>query len=396
MNSTPTAKVTLRSGRVAPSIYRHPWVFSGSVGKLEGDCRDGDVAEVCSDRGNFIAYGLLNQNSQIAVRLLSWNRDERLDEKFFRGKIESAIKLREQLVPLTESQTARRLIFSEGDGLPGLIADQFGEFVVVQFLSLGLDVRRDMILDEIERLVLPRGIYERGDADVREREGLPKQSGLVRGEMPPEQLRIRDGGTLFEISIQSGQKGGHYLDQRENRKAVAPLAAGRRVFDGFCYTGGFGIAASLGGAASVVCADTSGPALELARHNAELNSCANIEFVRAGVLDHLRQTNGQFDMIVLDPPPYAKSSRDVDAAMRAYSDLYVASLKKLSASGILVSCCCSQHIATGDLVRALNMAGVQTNRAIRVLETRGQPPDHPVAANCPETEYLKCLICLAE
>ncbi len=397
------AQVILKPGRTAPSLYHHPWVFSGAVDRIQGSSASGDVVEVQSSRGEFIAWGLYNPHSQITVRLVSWRPDEAVDDAFFRRKIEEAVRLRDRLAPLSDRQTARRLVFSESDGLPGLIADQYADWIVVQFLSLGLDQRREPILDALHDSVRPRGIFERSDTDVREKEGLPRRTGAARGDQPPDRLIIRDGGVNFEIDVRTGQKTGHYLDQRDNRTAVAALARGRRVLDAFCYSGGFGIAAALGGAdalggaASVICLDSSQPALDLARRNAELNGCTNLTFVRSDVGAFLReQPEAAFGLIVLDPPAYARSSHNVDAALKNYEELYAASLRLLERGGILAVSCCSQHIQASQIVRSLNSAGVRTGRTVRVIELRGQPPDHPVAANCPETAYLKCLICAVE
>ncbi len=427
------ARAILKPRHAKPFIYHHPWVFSGAVARVEGSCANGDVVDVVGDRGDFIGRGLYNTRSQIAVRLCSWRADEQIDEAFFRRKIASAIALRNQFVPITPDQTARRIVFSEGDGLPGLIVDQYAGWLVVQFLSFGLDLCCKMILDALEQELKPDGIYERSDADVREKEGMSSRKGLLRGAEPPDKIEIRDGGIAFAINVRSGQKTGHYLDQRENRRAAAKFAPGRRVLDAFCYSGGFGIAAAMNGAESVVCVDSSEPALELVRENAALNGCGlreppasavgaalsgrptegrhtglppqgrsgislskgdKIELVRENASAFLSgQASRSFDMVVLDPPGFAKSSYRVDNAVRSYCELYAASMRLLEPGGVLVACCCSQHISAADVLGALNAAAVETGRSVQVIESRGQPPDHPVAANCPETAYLKCLIC---
>jgi len=391
---TPPARMVLKHGRAMPFIYRHPWVFTGSVRKIEGSCANGDVVAVVGERGDFIGWGLYSADSQIAARLISWNPDETVDDAFLRDRVARAVHLRERTVPLTEHQTARRVVFSEADGLPGLIADQYGDWLVVQFLSFGLDRRRDALLDALEAELQPRGIYERSDVAVRTKEGLPSQAGPVRGAEPPEQIVIRDGGVAFEVDVRRGHKTGHYLDQRRNRAVVAEFAPGRRVLDAFCYTGGFGLAAALHGAESVVCVDAAQPALDAARRNAERNGCDNIAFVREHVKRHLTaEPAGSFDLVVLDPPGFAKSSHGVQKALQSYRTLYAASLRLLRPDGVLVGCCCSQHIGPGDVLGAINAAAVDTNRSVHVLHVLGQPPDHPVAANCPETAYLKCLVC---
>jgi 23S rRNA (cytosine1962-C5)-methyltransferase len=388
------AKVILKKRRAMPFVYRHPWLFSGAIARIEGECSSGDVVDVLGGRGDFIGRGLFCKNSQITVRLLSWNKAEAVDDDFFRRRIDEAVALRERVVPLTEGQTARRLVFSEGDGLPGLIVDQYGDWLVTQFLSFGLDQRRELILDALEDALHPQGTYDRSDAAVRGKEGLEQHTGTLRGEDPPERLTIHDGGVIFEIDIRTGQKTGHYLDQRDNHAAAARLATGRRVLDAFCYAGGFGIAAALAGANEVVCVDSSGPSLDLAQRNAELNGCDNIAFERSKVAPFLRaQPERSFGLVVLDPPGFAKSSYDVDGALSSYTDLYACSMRLLEPGGVLVACCCSQHIAPQQILRALNAAGVNSDRSVRVLEMHGQPADHPIAANCPETAYLKSFVC---
>ena len=388
------ARIVLKPGRTAPSVYHHPWVFSGSVARIDGPCASGDVVDVVGPRNDFIARGLFSAQSQIAVRLVTWRASEAVDDYFFQRKVADAVRLRERFVPLSAGQTARRAVFSEADGLPGLIADQYGDWLVVQFLSFGLDSRRDIILDALARELHTTGIYERSDVDVRGKEGLTRRVGVAHGEEPPEKLVIRDGVLAYEIDVRTGQKTGHYLDQRENRSAAAALARGRRVLDAFSYSGGFGLAASLKGADEVVCADSSQAALDMARRNAELNGCTNVKFVRGDAGSFLREQSGEhFGLIVLDPPGFAKSSHNVEAALGNYTDLYAAAMRRLDRPGVLAACCCSQHIQPSQIVRALNAAAVAADRQVRIVESRGQPPDHPVAANCPETAYLKCLLC---
>ena len=387
-------RILLKPRRAMPFIYRHPWVFSGAVDRIDGALKSGDVVEVVGDRGDLIGRGLYSAESQIAVRLVSWQPDEAIDDAFFRRRVAEAVALRERLAPLSEGQTARRVVFSEADGLPGLIVDQYGEWLVAQFLSFGLDQRREVLLGALEEQLHPRGIFERSDVDVREKEGLPRRAGLARGAEPPERIPIHDGGLAFEVDVRAGQKTGHYLDQRENRAAAARFAPGRTVLDAYCYSGGFGIAASKGGASRVVCLDSSRPALDLARRNADRNACTNVEFLQTDAVGFLRQqAERSLGMVVLDPPGLARAARNVDSVLALYADLYAASMRALEADGVLTACCCSQHIAPDQILRTLNAAAVHANRRLRVVGTRGQPADHPVAANCPETAYLKCFIC---
>jgi len=328
------------------------------------------------DKGDFIATGYVNSKSQIMLRLLSWDESQPIDTGFFRERTITARRLRELLPGLRENSQAYRLFFGESDGIPGLVVDKYGSFLVVQIQTLGMHLRREAILDILEEIYSPQGIFDRSDPEMLEREGYSSPGGTLRGEEPPEQLVLEIDGITFAVDLHSGQKTGLFLDQRENRKAAAGYAAGRRVLDCFCHTGGFGLyAAKAGAAASVLGIDSSENALELARQNAERNSLTNIEFRNGKLPDELRTLRDQqqvFDMVILDPPQYAKSK-----ALRCTAE-----------DGIFVTCSCSQHVTDDMFEQMLNEAAFEAKRTVQMLERRTQAPDHPVIASCAETRYL--------
>ncbi len=392
----PLPSVVLKPRRARPFYGRHPWVFAGAIANVRGNPEDGAVVDLIADTGDFIARGLYNGRGNIRVRLYSWSADAALDELFFRARLEDAIRLRRDVLGLGGEGHACRLVFSEADGLSGLVVDQYDRWLVLQFTSLALAERREQIADILQELVKPVGMYLRTERGIGQLEGLTLQDGLLRGSVPGDAVSIDDGGVRYSIHITDGQKTGFYLDQRDNRAAVARFAPGRRVLDAFCYSGGFGLYAAQAGATNVLGIDSSEPALNLARANAQANGLAQITFERADVfdkLDGLIDAGEKFDLVVLDPPKFARSGQAVDEAMRGYRRLYGRGLRVLAPDGIFVVCCCSGLITTAMLVELLAQLAAETKRSIQILERRGAAGDHPVAVTCPETDYLKCLIC---
>jgi 23S rRNA (cytosine1962-C5)-methyltransferase len=318
-----------------------------------------------------------------------------LDEHFLRDRLTRAIRLRHDVLRLDGPGRAYRLVFSEGDGLSGCTVDRYDRWLVVQFTALGMAKRRELVADLLEELLHPEGIYTRTERGIGEMEGLELQDGLLRGQIPTEPVKIDEGRLTFLVHLTEGQKTGFYLDQRDNRQAVARLSNGRRVLDAFCYTGGFGLHAARAGAAEVVGVDVSESALALARENARLNGLDGISFVRADVFDHLDhcvQAGERFGLIVLDPPKFARRRSAVEDAMSGYRRLQKLALRLLEPGGILVTCCCSGLITDEMLEALLAQLAAEERREIQVLEKRGQAADHPVAVTCPESDYLKCLI----
>jgi 23S rRNA (cytosine1962-C5)-methyltransferase len=391
-----TARVILQPKRARPFFGRHPWVFPGGISTVEGAPADGDEVDLVSHAGNFVARGIYNANSKIRVRLYSWTPDTPLDAAFFRHRLETAIRLRRDVLDLVHPGSACRLVFSEGDGLSGLTVDRYDRWLIVQFTALGLANRREMIADLLTELLQPEGIYLRTERGVGKLEGLALQDGPLRGTMPETPITIEEHGLRFRVHLAEGQKTGFYLDQRDNRQAIARLAVGRRVLDAFCYTGGFGLHAARAGATGVVGVDVSEPALTLARENAELNGLdAKIAFQSGDVfdsLDELAQEGERFGMVVLDPPKFARDRHAVEEALRGYRRLQTLGMRLLDPDGILVVCCCSGLITMDMLDNVLAQVGVEEKREVQILDRRIQAADHPIAATCLETGYLKCLV----
>lgn len=393
--TNPLPRVVLKPRRARPFFGMHPWVFAGAVDRIAGAPADGDVVDLVSSAGNFIARGFYNSQSKLRVRLYTWAEDVALDAEFFRARLRSALALRRDVLRLFGPSKACRLVYSESDGLSGLIVDQYDRWLVMQITSLAMARRRELIADLLAELLAPEGIYLRTERGIGQLEGLELHDGLLRGTVPAEPVAIKEEGLRFLVNLAEGQKTGFYLDQRDNRQVVARLAGGRRVLDGFCYSGGFTLHAARAGAASVLGVDASETALHLARQNAELNRL-DVAFEKSDVFDKLDQLVGageHFGLVVLDPPKFARSAGAVEEAMRGYRRLAALSLRLLEAGGVLAMCCCTGLIARDQLHDLLAQVAAESRRPLQILESRGPSPDHPVSAACPETAYLKCVIC---
>lgn len=393
---TNTPQVILKPRRAQPFFGHHPWVFSGAIDQIEGQPADGDEVQLQSHQGEFIAHGLFNSQSNIRVRLYSWDEDTALDESFFRQRLQQAIALRSSFPEFNGAQSACRLVFSESDGLSGLTVDRYDRWLVVQITSLALAERLDLLLDLLEEFVQPEGILLRTEKGIRDLEGLELQDGLLRGTIPAEPIIIEEANLKFRVHLQQGQKTGFYLDQRDNRRRVSELAHGRRVLDGFCYSGGFGLHAAKAGASSVIGLDVSQSALTLARENVALNELTNFDFIQGDVfkeLQNLVDAEAQFDIVVLDPPKFARRRSAVDDGLRGYRQLHALALKLLSSDGYLVTCCCSGLITADLLLSQLADLAVEEHCSIQLIEQRGPSRDHPVSVHCLESSYLECLIC---
>lgn len=389
-------RVHLKPRRAKPFFAQHPWVYPGAIERVEGDPGDGAVVDLVSSADNFIARGIYNSHSKIRVRLYSWQADVPLDEAFFHARLLAALRLRREVLNLSGAGRACRLVFSEADGLSGLTVDQYDRWLVVQFTSLGLAERREMLADLLMDLTQAEGIYLRTEKGIGQMEGLSLQDGLLRGVVPNEPIVLDDDGLKMRVHLTEGQKTGFYLDQRDNRRAVARFAARRRMLDAFCYTGGFGLHAARAGAREVVGIDVSAPALQLAQENAALNELSQVRFERGDVferLDELVKAGERFGLIVLDPPKFARAEHAVEDALRGYRQLQSQALRLIEPGGVLVICCCSGLISMAMLLELLGQVSADLKRPVQILEMRGPSPDHPVLASCPETNYLKCLIC---
>ncbi len=387
-------RVLLLPKRARPFYGRHPWVFAGAVAAVEGEPADGEVVDLVAHGGDFVARGLFNSRSQIRVRLYTWDAAVEIDGAFFRDKLAAALRLRTAL-GLDGAGHACRLVFSEGDGLSGLTVDRYDRWLVVQFTALGLARRRELITEILVDLMRPEGVYLRTERGIGQLEGLDLQDGLLWGRAPEGPVVIEENGVRFHVNLAEGQKTGFYLDQRDNRQAVARLAPGRRVLDAFCYSGGFGLFAARAGALSVLGVDQSGPALGLARENVALNGLQNVEYRRADAFDELNTLAGrdeQFGLVILDPPKFARDRRAVEEALRGYLRLQRAAVRILEPEGFLATCCCSGLITMDMLEELLAQLAAEEKRDVQILERRGPAADHPVSASCPESHYLKCLI----
>lgn len=389
-------KVVLKPRKARPFYGRHPWVLDSAIDRVAGAPADGDVVELLSDKGKFIARGIFNSRSRIRVRLYTWKAAEQLDETFWRGRLQNALALRAQL-GYQDPGGAVRLVYSEGDGLSGLIVDRYADYLAVQVTALAIAVRLDSIVPMLVELTQPRGIVLRTERGITRAEGLELRDGPHWGQMPEEPLIITEHGLRYRVDLAEGQKTGFYLDQRENRKAAAAYFRGRRVLDVFCYSGGFALAAAaLGGADDVLGIDASQKAVALAQANAELNGLRSVHFLAGDcfeTLEALVAAGEQFGGVVLDPPKFARSRGALSEALRAYHWLNRLGVGLLKPGGILVTCSCSGHVTREDFLDMLLGVAQQSGRQIQVLEQRGASPDHPVSATCRESEYLKCFIC---
>jgi 23S rRNA (cytosine1962-C5)-methyltransferase len=394
--STTVKRVILRPRKVRPFFGRHPWVLDSAVAKVEGQPADGDVVDLVSDRDQFIARGIFNEQSKLRVRLYTWNANEALDETFWRRRIAEACRLRRSL-GYDRPEGATRLIHSEADGLGGLIVERYADHVVVQVTSLGISRRLDILLPAIIEETKAKSVTLRIDRQNAHHEGLALDEGVRHGERTEGPVFIEEHGIRWGVDLDAGQKTGFYLDQRENRKAAANYANGRRVLDVCCYTGGFSLAAlMLGGARETLGIDSSAKAIALAEATAELNGVMHARFEVADVfykLEQLAEEGQKYGMVVLDPPKFARSRQNVPRAMKAYHQLNRLAVNVLERDGILVTCSCSGHVSREEFAFMLADVAQRTCREIQILEMRGAAPDHPVAATCLETEYLKCFVC---
>ena len=389
------ARILLHPRRAKPFYARHPWVFSGAIAQVEGEPQDGQAVQVFSHGGTFIAHGLYNGHSRIRVRLYSWEVDQPINADLFRQRLLQAIQLRRDILGWSGPGKACRMVFSEGDGLSGLTVDQYDRWLVVQFTSLALARREEEIIPLLRELLEPEGIYLRTERGIGQQEGVELHDGPLWGTFPSQPIEIKEAGLTWLVHLQEGQKTGFYLDQRLNRQAAGKYAAGRRVLDAFCYTGGFSLHAARAGAVETVGVDSSEPALELARQNAHRNNLPQATFVREEVFKYLEsaaQQRERFSLIVLDPPKFARTHSAVETALQGYRRLQALALLLLEPGGVLVTCCCSGLITMDQLAEIQQQVATDARRPMQVLEKHGQPPDHPIALACPESAYLKCLI----
>lgn len=394
MSPTPL-RVVIKPRHARPFFARHPWVFANSIASVEGSPGPGEEVMVVSHQGQPIARGLYNLSSAIRVRLYRWE-DRPIDDDFLSAQLARAIDLRRSTLKIDGPGSACRLVFSEADGLSGLTVDQFGRYLVVQFTSLALFARREFLLDRLMASTGAEGVLLRGEKGIPSQEGLKISEGWARGSGPGGPVEIVDQGITYAVDLDSGQKTGFYLDQRENRRSVAKYCDGAEVLDLFCYTGGFSLnALKHGRARATLGVDSSASAIALARRNAAANGLAAAEFEESDVIpfiERVRGTGRTFDLVICDPPKFARQSKAIDEALQGYARLNRAALSVLRPGGTLVTCSCSGLVDRAQFNDVLGHVAAETGRPIRLIEQLGQAPDHPVSASCLETDYLKCVI----
>ena len=379
---------------------KHPWIFSGAIEKVDGNPSNGETVQIFTSNKILVGYGSYSPSSQIRVRVWSFNPEEKIESDFFRRKISLASEIRKQILD-TSKTNAYRIINAESDGLPGLIVDRYSEYLVCQFLSAGAEFNKNLIIEILDDVFNPAGIYERSDVEVRTREALQPARGVLKGKDPDELIKVEENGFRFLVDLKNGHKTGFYLDQRDNRELILQFAKEKTVLNCFSYTGGFSVYALASGAKSVTQIDTSSSALELANKNIELNglniSCVeNINGDVFNVLRKFRDERKTFDLIILDPPKFAESASQIQQASRGYKDINLLAMKLLNPGGIIFTFSCSGHISQELFQKIIAGAALDSEREVKIIKQLTQAADHPVALNFPEGLYLKGLVCLVE
>jgi 23S rRNA (cytosine1962-C5)-methyltransferase len=382
-----------------PDRYGHAWVYDNEIARgPEPAVEDGAFVHVIDHNKKPVGIAYYNGHSKLPARLIAASPDElkRGEAAFWKARLARALEYRKARYPMG-LPPCYRLVYGEADGLPGLIVDAYGDYLVTQFLTLGMDVRRDLVIDALHGLVFPKGIYERSDSPARKLEGLEERAGLLRGEEPPSPLEITQDGAVMLIDIAHGAKTGLFLDQIENQKAAAREASGRDVLNCFSYTGLFGLRCALAGAKSVTDVEISAPFQEMNKLQWSRNARAVCPHtcVTDNAFDYLRLLEGKdykTDMVILDPPAFTKTRAQRDGALRGYNDINRRAMHLLRPGGVLVTCSCSHHVSSDEFRQIVRLAARDAGRSLRLIEQRGQPPDHPVLLSVPESEYLKCLI----
>ena len=383
------AEVYLKRGEENDVYAGHLWIYDNEVARINGEYMPGDIVDVLSLPGFFVGRGYINPRSKILVRILTQDK-EPIDRAFLQKRLAAAFNLRKKL----GLDNSYRVVFGEADLLPALIVDKFADCLVIQTLALGIDRMKADIIEILKEEFNPRCIYERNDVPLREKEGLPQQTGAIFGKSPGI-VEIEENGVKLLVDIERGQKTGYFLDQRENRAAIEPFVKDAEVLDCFCHTGGFALHAAKFGAKSIEAVDISADALALAQKNAALNGFENIKYIEANVFDLLNEyqkSKRAYDTIILDPPAFCKTKSALPGAYRGYKEINLRAMKLLKSGGFLITCSCSHFMTPELFLKMLNESAVDIKRQARIIEIRYQAKDHPIAVNADESLYLKCVI----
>ena len=387
--------IILKKGKEKAALLRHPWIFSGAIDQIKGQPENGTIVTVRSWEKEFLAYAYYNDQSRVALRLLEWDEGTAIDREWYRQKLKAAFRSRAQL--LNADTNTCRLVFSEADFLPGLIVDQYDNFLSLQVLSAGIEgVQQDLVALLREELD-PKGIFDKSDAGARKHEGLGPEQGLIWGAAPPEFLEVKENGIRYHINIAAGQKSGFYCDQRDNRLLVAAHTAGKKVLDCFCYSGGFTLNSLKQGAKQVTSVDSSALAIETLQRNLALNGFdqGRQRSIQSDVNRQLRtfkESGEKFEVIILDPPKYAPSRAALDKAARAYKDLNRTGMLLLEPGGLLATFSCSGAVDLETFKQIIAWAALDAGREVQIIRQFCQPEDHPVRVSFSEGEYLKGLL----
>ncbi len=383
------AKITLKPGKEKRVYTLHPWIFKSDIDQVDAQCLPGDTVDIMSSKGRFLARGYYNPNSQIALRIMTYHEDEAVDRALIFRRIHEAVEYRRSFADLKSC----RVVFAESDRLPALIVDAFDDILVLQCLALGMERFKQDVVDALVEELHPRGIWERNDVPVRRLEGLDMCTGLLYGEVP-DRVQMIENGVKFWVDVKEGQKTGFFLDQKENRAAIAPFVKGRRVLDCFTHTGSFALHAGFYGASDVTGVDISEYACTFASENAKLNGLEDrVHFVTANAFDLLSDQSRKkekYDVIILDPPAFTKTRSAVDSALRGYKEINLRAMKMIETGGYLITCSCSQHVLPEMFRNMVLDAARDAKVLLRQVEFRTQGKDHPILPYAQETEYLKC------
>jgi len=389
--------VTLKKSADSFIKRKHPWIFSGAIEKIEGNPSNGETVQIFNSEKKLVGYGSFSPSSQLRVRVWSFDPEEKIDRDFFRRRILLASEVRNHLIDSSRTN-AYRIVNAESDGLPGLIIDRYANYLVCQFLSAGAEFNKKLIIEILDDVFKPVGIFERSDVEVRTKESLQPAKGLLKGTVPDDLIEVRENGFKFLVDIKGGHKTGFYLDQRDNRALVSEFAKGKNVLNCFSYTGGFSVYSLASGAEKVTQIEASASALDLSLKNAELNNIDTslIENINGDVFEVLRKFRDErrtFDLIILDPPKFTESTSQIQKASRGYKDINLLAIKLLNPGGILFTFSCSGHISQDLFQKIVADASLDSGREVQIIKQLTQSSDHPVSLSFPEGLYLKGLVC---